>query len=84
MRQVSRERPEALLPSKEGNQAILRSSTYLHASTETENEVQGRFLLDVVVRKGTSVLELLSGEDQTLLIRGDSLLFVDERTENNV
>jgi hypothetical protein len=35
------------------------------------------YLLDVVVRQGASVLELLSGKDQTLLIRGNSLLVLD-------
>ena len=39
--------------------------------------MKGRLLLDVVVGKGTAVLELLSGEDQTLLVRGDSLLVLD-------
>ena len=39
--------------------------------------MEGRLLLDVVIRKGTAVLELLSGENQTLLIRGDTLLVLD-------
>jgi hypothetical protein len=39
--------------------------------------VKGRLLLDVVVRKGAAVLELLAGEDETLLIRGNSLLVLD-------
>ncbi|KAI1148814.1 hypothetical protein F4825DRAFT_78760 [Nemania diffusa] len=34
-------------------------------------------LLDVVVGKGSAILELLSGEDETLLIRGDSLLILN-------
>src|SRR3954451_8099219 len=36
--------------------------------------MQGRLLLDVVVRQGAAILQLLSGEDQTLLVRWDSLL----------
>ena len=36
--------------------------------------MEGRFLLDVVVRKSATILELLAGEDQTLLVRGDTLL----------
>jgi hypothetical protein len=36
--------------------------------------VKSRLLLNVVIGKGPSVLELLSGENETLLIRGDSLL----------
>lgn len=34
-------------------------------------------LLDVVVRQGSAILELLASEDQSLLIRGDSLLVLD-------
>ena len=39
--------------------------------------MESRFLLDVVVRKGAAVLELLAGEDEALLIRGDALLVLD-------
>jgi len=49
----------------------------LHASTKTENQMEGALLLDVVVGEGASVLELLAGEDKTLLVRGNSLLVLD-------
>jgi len=39
--------------------------------------VQGRLLLDVIVREGSPVLELLTSEDKALLVRGDSLLILD-------
>ena len=39
--------------------------------------MEGRLLLDVVVRKGASILQLLSSEDQTLLVRGDAFLVLD-------
>ena len=39
--------------------------------------MKSRLLLDVVVGQSTSVLELLSGEDETLLVRGDSLLVLN-------
>ena len=39
--------------------------------------MEGRLLLDVVVRKGAAVLELLAGEDETLLVGGDALLVLD-------
>jgi hypothetical protein len=39
--------------------------------------MESRLLLDVVVAQGTAVLELFPGEDETLLIRGDSLLVLD-------
>jgi len=46
----------------------------LTTTTQAQHEVQGRLLLDVVVRKSAAVLQLLTSEDQTLLVRGDSLL----------
>ena len=39
--------------------------------------MQGRLLLDIVVRESAAVLQLLAGEDQALLIRGDALLVLD-------
>jgi hypothetical protein len=41
--------------------------------------VEGRLLLDVVVRERAAVLQLLAGEDQTLLIWRDSLLILHTR-----
>ena len=38
------------------------------------HQVKGRLLLDVVIRESSSILELLASEDQTLLVRRDSLL----------
>ena len=49
----------------------------LHTTTETEDKVKGRLLLDVIVGKGAPVLELLPGEDQPLLVRWDALLVLD-------
>jgi hypothetical protein len=34
--------------------------------------MESGLLLDVVVGEGATVLELLAGEDQTLLVRGDA------------
>lgn len=36
--------------------------------------MKSRLLLDIVVRKSATVLELLAGEDQTLLVGWNSLL----------
>jgi hypothetical protein len=47
------------------------------ATTETEDQVESRLLLDVVVGQGAAVLELLAGEDQALLVRGNALLVLD-------
>jgi len=49
----------------------------LHSTSKTKNEMEGALLLDVVVAEGTAILQLLSGEDQALLIRRDSLLVLD-------
>merc|ERR1712079_833060 len=49
----------------------------LHTSSQPENQVKGGLLLDVVVRKGPAVLQLLSSKDQPLLVWGDALLALD-------
>jgi hypothetical protein len=49
----------------------------LHTSTKAEDEMQGRFLLDVVVGQGATILKLLAGEDQALLVWGNALLVLD-------
>ena len=49
----------------------------LHTSTETKDQVESRFLLNVVVRKSTAILQLLSSKDQSLLIRWDTLLILN-------
>lgn len=49
----------------------------LATSTEAKDEVKSRLLLDVVIREGSAVLELLTSEDQALLVRWDTLLVLD-------
>ena len=49
----------------------------LHTTAKTKDQVESRLLLDVVVREGTAVLELLASEDKTLLVRGDTFLVLD-------
>ena len=39
--------------------------------------MEGRLLLDVVITESSAVLELLSGEDQSLLVRWDTFLVLD-------
>jgi hypothetical protein len=43
------------------------------AATETEDEVEGGLLLDVVVAQRAAVLELLAGKDQPLLVGWDTV-----------
>ncbi|KFO74372.1 hypothetical protein N303_12432, partial [Cuculus canorus] len=49
----------------------------LHATTQAQDKVEGGFLLDVVIRQGASIFQLLAGKDQPLLVRGDPLLVLD-------
>jgi len=49
----------------------------LSTTTQTKNEVQSRLLLDVVVGESAAVLELLSSENQPLLIWGDTFFILD-------
>ena len=56
---------------------VLLLLVLLASSTQTEHQMKGGLLLDVVVRKSAGVLQLLSSEDQTLLIWGNSLLVLN-------
>merc|ERR1712105_180548 len=49
----------------------------LHASPESEHKMEGALLLDVVVGESSSVLQLLAGEDQPLLIWGNAFLILN-------
>ena len=49
----------------------------LHASAESEDQVDGGLFLDVVVSESSGILQLLAGEDQSLLVRGDALLVLE-------
>jgi len=46
-------------------------------SSKSEDQVEGGFLLDIVVREGPSVFQLLSSEDESLLIGRDTFLVLD-------
>jgi len=49
----------------------------LGTTTQEQDQVEGRLLLDVVVAQGAAILELLTSEDQSLLVRGNALLVLD-------
>jgi hypothetical protein len=51
----------------------------LHTSSQAKNQVQGGLLLDVVVRQGATILQLLAGEDQPLLVWRNTFLVLDLR-----
>ena len=51
---------------------------WFHFTTaQSEDEVDGGLLLDVVVGEGAVVLQLLASEDKTLLIRRNGFLVLD-------
>lgn len=51
--------------------------TDLHPSTKTKNQMKGGLFLNVVVREGTTVLQLLSSKNQTLLVRRNTFLVLN-------
>ncbi|KAH8171042.1 hypothetical protein LIA77_09823 [Sarocladium implicatum] len=53
----------------------------LHTTAEAKDKVEGRLLLDVVIGESATILKLLSGEDQALLVRGNALLVLDLRLD---
>ena len=46
-------------------------------SPQTEDQVQGRLFLDVVVRKSAAIFQLLACKDEPLLVRGDAFFILD-------
>merc|ERR1719317_89563 len=49
----------------------------LHASPESENKMECALFLDIIVRQSATIFQLFTGEDQPLLIWGNSLLVLD-------
>lgn len=49
----------------------------LTTTSQSQDQVQGGLLLDVVVRQGSAILQLLTSEDQSLLVRWDTFLVLD-------
>ena len=67
----------ALELSGEGSESWLDLDGTHTTASESKHEVKGRLLLDVVVGESSSVLELLSGEDKTLLVWWDTFLVLN-------
>jgi len=49
----------------------------LHTSPQSQNQVKSWLLLDVVVRQSSSIFQLLTSKNQTLLIWGNAFLVLD-------
>lgn len=46
----------------------------LGTTAKAKHQVEGGLFLDVVIRQGPSILELLTSKDQSLLIRGNTYI----------
>ena len=57
--------------------ASQRLDENLHATAETEDQVKGALLLNVVVAQSATVLKLLTSEDEALLVGRDALLVLN-------
>jgi hypothetical protein len=58
-----------------GSQGLQRR--FDDTTTETEDQMESGFLLDVVVGQRTAIFELLAGKDKTLLIRRNTFLVLN-------
>lgn len=50
----------------------------LGATAQAQDEVERALLLDVVIREGAAIFELLAGENKALLVRRDAFLVCAE------
>ena len=50
-------------------------------TSQSQDQVQGGFLLDVVVRQSSAILQLLTSENQSLLVRWNTLLVLNLRLD---
>ena len=67
----------ALECSGESSEGWLNLAGAEAAATKSQDQVECRFLLNIVIGKGASILKLLSCKDETLLIGWDTFLVLD-------
>ena len=67
----------ALVLSGESSERGLNGDGSSATTSESEDQVEGGLLLDVVVGESSAVFELLSSEDESLLIGRDTFLILD-------
>jgi hypothetical protein len=65
--------PPAMVASLVGGPSINGG----YPTTQPENKMQSTLLLDIIIRKRTSILKLLPSKNQTLLIRRNPLLILN-------
>ena len=56
----------------------------LHTASKSEDEMEGRLFLDVVIRKSSAVFELLTSEDESLLVWRNSLLVLNNKVKTRL
>ena len=66
-----------LVLSGQGSERWLKLDLTHTATSKSENEMKGGLLLDVVVGESSAIFELLSSEDESLLIGWDSFLILN-------
>lgn len=66
----------AVVLGSQGFQRWLNDTT-----SQSQDQVQGGFLLDVIVRQSSAILQLLTSENQSLLVRWDTLLVLNLRLD---
>ena len=59
----------------------MTESSSVSSSTESQDQVQVGVLLDVVIPDCEVILQLLAGEDEPLLVNGDSFSFLKKEKE---
>ena len=63
--------------SREDSRIVNQEEDRLLATPETEHQVQRALFLDIVVRERAAILQLLTGEDEALLVWGNALLVLN-------
>ena len=67
----------ALVLAGQSGKRWLNSNGADATTAKSQNEMKGGLLLDVVIGKSATILELLAGEDESLLIGRDAFLVLD-------
>ena len=66
-----------LVLSGQGSEGWLNLDLTHTTTSKSEDEMEGGLLLDVVVGESSAILKLLSSEDESLLIGGNTFFILD-------
>ena len=67
----------SLVLSGKSSESWLNLNLTHTTSSESQDQVESGLLLDVVVREGSAIFELLSSEDQSLLVGWNTFFILD-------